>query len=62
LAAVLQLAAVRTTRLPHFTVGVLLWPVVFVITDVINEYFIRRAIENYLGAERAAERKAHAAN
>lgn len=24
---------------PQFTVGVLLWPVVFVMTDVINEYF-----------------------
>ncbi len=24
---------------PHFTIGVMLWPVVFIMTDVINEYF-----------------------
>ncbi len=24
---------------PHFTIGVLLWPVVFIMTDIINEYF-----------------------
>ncbi len=28
----------------NFTVGVLLWPVVFVMTDVINEYFGRRGV------------------
>ncbi len=27
-----------------FTVGVLLWPIVFVMTDVINEYFGRRGV------------------
>ena len=28
----------------NFTAGVLLWPVVFVMTDVINEYFGRRGV------------------
>ncbi len=28
----------------NFTVGVLLWPVVFVMTDVINEYYGRRGV------------------
>ncbi len=28
----------------NFTVGVLLWPVVFVMTDVINEYFGKRGV------------------
>jgi len=27
-----------------FTAGVLLWPIVFVMTDVINEYFGRRGV------------------
>ena len=27
-----------------FTAGVLLWPVVFIMTDVINEYFGRRGV------------------
>lgn len=29
----------------NFTVGVLLWPIVFVMTDVINEYFGRRGVK-----------------
>jgi uncharacterized integral membrane protein (TIGR00697 family) len=29
---------------PQFTVGVLLWPIVFVMTDVINEYFGPRGV------------------
>jgi uncharacterized integral membrane protein (TIGR00697 family) len=29
---------------PHFTVGVLLWPIVFIMTDVINEYFGPRGV------------------
>ena len=45
----------------NFTAGVLLWPIVFIMTDVINDYFGRRAIENYLDAPRAAELKARAA-
>ena len=28
----------------NFTAGVLLWPVVFIMTDVINEYFGRRGV------------------
>jgi len=28
----------------NFTVGVLLWPVVFIMTDIINEYFGRRGV------------------
>lgn len=29
----------------NFTAGVLLWPVVFIMTDVINEYFGRRGVQ-----------------
>jgi uncharacterized integral membrane protein (TIGR00697 family) len=29
---------------PHFTIGVLLWPFVFVMTDVINEYYGRKGV------------------
>ena len=28
----------------NFTAGVLLWPVVFLLTDVVNEYFGRRGV------------------
>jgi uncharacterized integral membrane protein (TIGR00697 family) len=29
----------------HLTAGVLLWPVVFIITDIVNEYFGRRGVK-----------------
>ena len=29
---------------PQFTVGVLLWPLVFIMTDVVNEYFGQRGV------------------
>ena len=28
----------------NFTAGVLVWPIVFILTDVINEYFGRRGV------------------
>ncbi|MDH4106425.1 MAG: VUT family protein, partial [Gammaproteobacteria bacterium] len=28
----------------NFTAGVLIWPIVFILTDVINEYFGRRGV------------------
>lgn len=30
---------------PSFTAGVLLWPVVFIMTDIINEYYGRRGVK-----------------
>ena len=32
----------------HLTAGVLLWPVVFIMTDIINEYYGQKVLSFYL--------------
>ena len=32
------------TRSLNFTAGTLLWPIVFILTDVVNEYYGRRGV------------------